>query len=451
MMVMAENLFSEFHSSHRSDWEKQMVQEIKQPLSELRNCNPLYPHECLPYFSHEEYDQLRFAELRNSQRKDTGWLNMPAIEIKNIAGKTRKINEKLNAGAQAILLKTENNPVEEIENILINIDKKDVPVFISSEQDPEALFEAFQSAHLSLKGGIANDPLANWMRCAKGFDQNLSGLAQLCSSTNNIPGFYPIMIDGHVYHEAGVTPEQELAMVLASFVFYLDKLTDSGLSPLASNNIFFSLSIGTDYLSEIAKLRALRMLHSRILEAYHCQKSEIPHPFIHTETSRLYYSATTEHTNIIRATSEAMSAVTGGSNALTIHPFDYGNDFSERIAMNISSVIAYESGIGQIADPASGSYFLDNRSQMMAEMAWNLFLEIENQGGIIDSFKNGFVQNLANTSWSAKVNAMREVYVMVGVNRYNTFSKNNVEVTTKKKVADGLLTSRNLSSSWYSN
>lgn len=448
---MAENLFSEFHSSHRSDWDKQVAQEIKQPLSELRNCNPLYPHACPPYFSYEEYDPAYFTELQNSQRKDTGWLNMPAILVKDPAGTTKKINEKLATGAQAILLKTESIPVEQITGILAHINTKGIPVFISS-QDPELLFKAFQSGSLHLKGGIANDPLANWMRSGNAFSQNLSALIQICQLTGNTPDFYPIIIDGHVYHEAGVTPEQELAMVMAAFVFYLDKLTDSGLSALViSNNIFFSLSIGTDYLSEIAKLRALRLLRNRILQAYGCKNSEITDAFIHTETSGLYQAATMEHTNIIRATTEAMSAVIGGCNALTIRAFDHGNDFSERIAMNISSIIAHESGMTQVADPSSGSYFLDNRSQMMAEMAWNLFLEIENQGGIMDSFSNGFIQNLAKVSWDAKVKALREGYVMVGVNKYNTSAKNNLAIATDEKVADGLLTSQNLPSSWYTN
>jgi methylmalonyl-CoA mutase len=450
MMNMAEDLFSEFHSSHRSDWEKQVVLEIKKPLAELPGDHPLYPHTCAPYFSHDEYNPARFNELQSCQRKDTGWLNMPALQINDGDDTAFKIQEKLRLGAQAIRVKAEDKSVQEISDIVINAG--DTPLFIDSSQDAVKLFEVLQKAGSSLKGGIAHDPVANWMRTGSPFNQSLSELAEVCYSAKSTPDFYPIMVDGQVSHHAGAMPEQELALVLASFVFYLDKLTDSGLDALViANNVFFSLSIGTDYLSEIAKLRAFRMLHSRILEGYGCEKSEIPEAFLHAETSDLYHANTMEHTNIIRTTSEAMSAVIGGCNALTIHVFDQGSDFAERIAMNISSIITFESGMINVPDPASGSYFMDNRSMMIAESAWDLFLEIEEQGGIVNSFNNGFIQNMTNAAWSEKVSAMKTNYVMVGVNKYNTFSKENVAVHEVEDTEKHLLAARNLPASWYSN
>lgn len=452
MMDMAGNLFAEFQSSHRSDWEKLVVKEIMRPISELPHFHPFYPHLCSPYFSHEEYDPARYALLQKCQRKDTGWLNMPALRIKDITDTTRKIEQKLTSGAQAILLIAQNNSIDQIKNILSIFKPKKIPFFISSDYNAVDLYKTFENNMTGLKGGIAHDPLAYWIRSGNEFDHSLSALTHVCNLAKENQDFYPLMIDGHVYHQAGVTPEQELAMVMASFTFYLDKLTDSGLTAQTiSNHLFFSLSVGTDYLSEIAKLRAFRMLHHRLMKAYHCASSEINDPFIHAETSRLYHAETMEHTNIIRTTSEAMSAIIGGCNALTVFPFDNGSDFSERIALNISSIIAHESGVGQIPDPSAGSYFIENRSLMIAESAWNLFLEIERQGGICQSFKNGLIPDLVTLSWNAKMKAMKEGCVMVGVNQYNTTSKPVIHTEVKDSPASELLASENLPLSWYTN
>jgi methylmalonyl-CoA mutase len=450
---MDEDLFSEFPSSDRSIWEKQIAKEIKQPAAELANCHPLYPHSCKPYYSPEEFDLARFTELSSSQRKDTGWLNMPLVCLDDINNTANTTVSEFQAGAQAVLLNAKNSSIPDIEKFLGNTSLNQTPAFISSEDSPREIFAILSDKSQKLKGGIANDPLANWFRSGIDFDTDMEEIARVCELASSSDGFYPLMVESHVYQHAAMTPEQELAAMLAAFVFYLDKLTDKQLPAVtALKSIYFSFAIGTDYLSEIAKLRAFRMLYYRIANAYKCDTSLMSGPFIHTVNSSLYHAGAKPHTNIVRATNAAMSAVIGGCDALTILPFDNGSDLSASVALHISSLIAYESYIGCVADPSAGSYFIENRSLQIAESAWEGFLEIEKQGGIISSFESGSIQARANASWRAKVEAMHAGYVMVGVNKYNDILGNTTEhIEADLPEHDFLLTPRHLPSSWLRN
>lgn len=174
-------------------------------------------------------------------------------------------------------------------------------------------------------------------------------------------------------------------MLISATVNYLDLLTDKGISPLtAFNRALFTISIGTNFLSEIAKLRAFRSLLRKISNAYQLP-AELCTPFIQAQTSTFNDSASEPYTNMIRSASEAMSAVMGGCNALTVRPYDESankqSDFSARIARNVSSILAHESALAYVADPAAGSYMLEKMSLDMAARAWELFLEMEESGG----------------------------------------------------------------------
>jgi methylmalonyl-CoA mutase len=452
---MANNLFSEFDPTNKSAWEKQVEKEIKKPVNEL-NRHALNLNKKLdPYYSFEEFDPENIAELSACQRTTPGWLNMPETIVNDVTEANKKIQESLSGGAQAVVVDFQNKiTTDGVSRLFHNIRLTDTPVFLKTRQNPLHVFELIsKGSGYIMKGGIANDPLAQWMRSGQSFNHSLKDISSLCKATESMKDFYPVMVDGHVFHNAGATPQQELAFILANLAFYLDKLTDADIAPgLAFKSVFFSVSVGTDYLPEIAKLRALRLLHQRMANAYKVNNTKV---FIHASTSSLYNSATLPHTNMLRATSSAMSAVIGGCDALTVRPYDelisQPNDFSERIARNVSSIIAHESYINQVADPAAGSYYIEKLSQELAESAWELFLEIENNGGIIDCFENGYIQDGIEKSWQEKLAAMNNGRVMVGVNKYlNEFSEISdfTSATDNSETEVRLLQNRNLAESW---
>ncbi|RYE53550.1 MAG: hypothetical protein EOP18_08925, partial [Rhizobiaceae bacterium] len=145
--------------------------------------------------------------------------------------------------------------------------------------------------------------------------------AEATRLTADSPQFRTLCINTHAFHNAGATATQELAFTLASLADAYDRLTESGLTiEQLVPKTMLSVSVGTSYFMEIAKLRALRVLLARFTSAY-SSASFLPF-FIHSQTSTFYEAKATPNTNLLRATTESMAAVIGGCDALTVHPFD---------------------------------------------------------------------------------------------------------------------------------
>lgn len=457
---MSAPLFSEFESCDKSTWQKQAEKELGDKSWKIKSYK-ITPDLALDaYYSAQDLDHERVRDLQNSQRKTPGWLNMPLIKFDKPRPTNAKIISALNKGAGAVLLHW-NEPdfrIGELENTLHSIKLCDTPVFFQTEINSEKLFEKVSNvAGYYLKGGIANDPLANWLRCGLDFTEPVTNVCNTLNRTKMMREFRPLMVESHVYHNAGATPVQELAYLLSSTVFYLDKLTDAGISPLhAFNCFFYSVSVGPEYLTEIAKLRALRYLHKRIGLAYQLP-GELCDSFIHTQTSSFYNALYDPVNNIIRAASEAASAVLGGCNALTVLPYNQlsveTDESSERIARNVSTLLSDEAYMDQVADPAGGSYQLEMLSVHLAEAAWNLFLETEEKGGILSCFEAGYIQQEMDKSWQEKLDALNQGKILVGVNKYGA-EKMQGAMSVEKASGNtdpgkpNRLTAKNLSGHW---
>ena len=151
-----------------------------------------------------------------------------------------------------------------------------------------------------------------------------------------------------------------------------------------------------------------------------------------------------------------MSAVIGGCDALTVLPYDHllseAKSFSERIAGNISSLLAYESYLDRVADPAAGAYLIETLSLKLADAAWDLFLQTEEKGGLVACFESGFIQDDIEKSWLKKTDSLNKERVMIGVNKFGTNEK-TVPVYAQTSPNDDrqiirTLPVRNLSESW---
>jgi methylmalonyl-CoA mutase len=177
---------------------------------------------------------------------------------------------------------------------------------------------------------------------------------------------------------------------------YLFQFTERGLSAgIAASKIRFSFGVGSNYFMEIAKLRAARLLWSVVQKGYQTGDSEIVKMDIHSVTGRRNKTETEPDMNILRTQTEAMSAILGGTDSLTVEPFDktfrLPDEFSERIARNQQLILKEEAYFDKVADPAGGAYYIENLTRIIAESAWNLFLEIEDHGGFLSALESGFI------------------------------------------------------------
>jgi methylmalonyl-CoA mutase len=226
-----------------------------------------------------------------------------------------------------------------------------------------------------------------------GFDY-LASLTRYASAFSNLR---TIHLNASNFNNAGADIVQELAFGISMGSEYMTQLTSRGLSTdMAASKIRFSFGIGSKYFPEIAKLRAARLLWSVIVKGFLPEHNESMKMDIHTVTSSWNSTVYDPYANMLRTQTEAMSSILGGTDSLTVEPFDSvfrdSDEFSERIARNQQLILKEESYFDKVVDPSAGSYYIETLTNMIAESAWKLFLEIEDQGGFISSLKSGLIQ-----------------------------------------------------------
>jgi methylmalonyl-CoA mutase len=276
-----------------------------------------------------------------------------------------------------------------------------------------------------LRGGFENDPLAHLV--GKGISRQplalrFDHMAALTDyAVKKAPGLRTISVQGDVYHNAGATATQELGYVIATLVSYIEEMNARGISPettLAKTRI--RLSVGSDYFMEIAKIRAARWLWSKVAAAYGVENAPV---HIHASTSKWNKTTYDAHTNMLRVTSEAFAAVVAGVDSLHIGPYDEisgkTDEFSRRIARNLHTILREECGLDQVIDPAGGSTYIEWLTDKIAARSWEIFQDIEKQGGMPAALEAGTVQQAVQGVAKAKfTNIRRRKDKIVGCNMY---------------------------------
>ena len=432
---MEPSFFAKFPKTDKPAWRRRLEKELKgrsyeevrHQVAESVTMEPYYVAEDLA--EHPEY-----LEIQQAQKQTPGWLTVPVLTFDMPADANQNIRRQLERGADAVWVNCGDDSLAHLDLVktLHTIRLTDTPIFLNTpESAPGIIRELTQGSSYYLKGGLVHDPMAAWMRTGQDYHASFDAIAVGMTLTKAMREFRSYKVESHVFHEAGADVVQELGYTLAAFVTCMDELTEREILPLLTANRFvFSISIGTEYLTEIAKLRALRYLYQKITRAYDLP-DELCRPFIQAQSSRLYQSVHSPHTNIVRHTAEAMSAVMGGCDALSTLPYDAefaesDSEFSERVARNISLVMKNESYLDKVADPAAGAYYIEMLTLKLAEAAWDLFLKIEQEGGLPKAFEESMIQNSLERSWNAKIAQYQNGRIMVGVNKYREKAEKTV-------------------------
>lgn len=253
---------------------------------------------------------------------------------------------------------------------------------------------------------------------------------------NQLPAVRPLCIDARRYHNSGATIVQELAYAMASASEYLSILTEAGFkADEAAGHLHFSFSVGSSYFLEIAKLRAVRILWKNLIEAYG-GTTDSRRPHLHGETSNWNKTLYDPYSNMLRTSTETMSAAIGGCDSITVHPFDdhYRNpeDFSKRIARNQQLILSEEAYLDRVSDPSAGSYYIEKITDALGRNAWNLFREIEAEGGLFKAIENGTVQSAIQESQQRRNEEIAtRNRIFVGTNQYSNPEETPPGNTTK--------------------
>lgn len=238
-----------------------------------------------------------------------------------------------------------------------------------------------------------------------------------------------VNVSAAIFSNAGSTIVEELGFALAAGHDYLVKFTEMGLPvDLVARKMRFSFAVTANYFMEIAKFRAARMLWANIVKGYNPEKECSGKMFVHATTSTWNQTVYDPYVNMLRGTTEAMSAALAGVHSLEVTPFDYSfekpTEFSKRIARNTELLLKHESHFDQVVDPAGGSYYIETLTKNIAEQAWKLFLEVEDKGGYVEAFKAGFVVEKVKASAAAKdKNIATRRQILLGANQYPNFTE----------------------------
>jgi methylmalonyl-CoA mutase len=237
------------------------------------------------------------------------------------------------------------------------------------------------------------------------------------------PNLQTICVHSRSWHESGGSAVQELAFTLATGVEYLRELEKRGAEVnVAAPRMRFAMTVGVNFLMEIAKLRALRMLWSRAVGAAGGNDAA-QRLSLHVRTSQWNKTQSDPYNNLLRVTVEAFAGVLGGCESMQAGAFDEvvrtPDDVSLRIARNTQLVLQKECDLTQVVDPAAGSWCIESLTAELAGKAWELFQEVEKRGGMETALRGGFPQQTVAATAAEKLKAVsRRLDSIVGVNQY---------------------------------
>ncbi|WP_456422079.1 methylmalonyl-CoA mutase [Lutibacter sp.] len=253
-------------------------------------------------------------------------------------------------------------------------------------------------------------------------------------TSKNMPKFNSISISGYHMQEAGATPEIELAYTLADGLEYIKTGIASGMEiDSFAPRLSFFWAIGMDHFSEIAKLRAARMLWAKIIKQFNPKNPKSLALRTHCQTSGWSLTEQDPFNNVARTTIEAMAAALGGTQSLHTNALDEAialpTDFSARIARNTQIYIQEETNITKTVDPWAGATFIEKRTEEMTNTAWKLLQEVEELGGMTKAIELGIPKmriEEASAKKQARIDSNQDI--IVGVNKFKLLQEDPLQI-----------------------
>ena len=416
------NLFSDFEAVSSKQWKQQIQYELKgADYNETLVWESPEGIKVKPFYHNDEttvnLDAIvptkPFAIVQNIFVHDVKKSNARALET-------------LQRGAESVRFTLENDAVS-IEELMQNLPLENVNYyfhlpFLSVEfsnkiNDFASKNKANFFIQNDLIGQLAKD--GNWFENLEKDIEKLNTIA----SKSNIPF---LTISSGIYQNAGANIVQQLAYTLAQANEYFNRI------PAINQPITIEVTVGTNYFFEIAKLRALRLLFNTLAAEYNhnfdCHIIATP-----TKRNKTLYDY---NVNMLRTTTECMSAILGGADAVANLAYDAiyhkDNEFGDRISRNQLLVLKHESYFDKVNNPADGAYYIETLTEQLAEKALELFKDIEKNGGLISQLIDGTIQRKINESAQKE----QELFdsgkeVLLGTNKYpnkNDQMKNDLEL-----------------------
>ena len=438
-------LFSEFPPVSTEKWEEVINKDLKGADYEKKLVwKTIEGFKVKPYYRAEDLEGLEYLDSNPGQKPFTRgkhadnnvWEVRQDIRIQDLKEANRIALDAVERGATALGfcakgIKSLDDMATLFKGIYINA----VSINFMCSEDYLSLLklyveyakqQGFNPA--DLQGSCGFDPFRYALKHGR-FHRGEEGDFQMAKELvdyghDNLPNFRVLTVHGSQLHNAGANIVQELGFSLAAANELVARLTDLGVKAhRVACRIELNVGIGSTYFMEMAKIRAARLLWSKIIEQYKPECDCAYNLYINATTSAWNQSLYDPYVNMLRSTTEAMSACIAGADSISVLPFDNAykeaDDFGYRIARNQQLLLKEESYLDKIADPAAGSYYIENLTDQIARGAWEHFLKVEECGGYCKALRAGLVQDeVEKTAQQRDLDIANRKTTILGTNQY---------------------------------
>ena len=428
------SLFSNFNPVSKQEWTEKAKTDLKgEDFNKKLVWKNLSNIDIPPFFTSEDKKDY----LKNTGENSQNLINYRHIESQPEESANKMALKAIEEGINGLLFDIKESTV--VSRLLAGINLNKIAVaFILRAHEVAFAIDFFDYAtaqkidQKNIRGYFDLELIHNYVTKGKMNPGQCNKAAAIAELASEFPNFKAITISGTAYLDSGANQAQEVAYTLNSLVCFIERYSDRGISlETIFNNLHFQLGIGSEYFIEIGKFRAFNSLLQEIAKKYGI--GEFSH-MLTGKTSIWSKSVTDAHTNLLRATTETMSAILGNVDGVLIDPYDSefndGSEFSSRIAGNIYTILKEESYFGKVANPADGCYYIEEVSSKIANKALELFKEVEEKGGFYEAFESEFIQQQIAKIRFEKIKLLSQRRLaMVGVNKYpNLMEKISSEI-----------------------
>jgi len=399
-MSKNKSLFQEFPTINLSQWEEKITKDLKgKSLSVLEN-ETEENFTLSPYFNEEnsaDYAINNSTEKRKPTTENNNWDFNQTIVVTDEKKANKKALISLKEGVNSLTFKGNNLNLEILlDGIMLEI----ISVSFLTKKPLEIaqqLKEICVNRNINfkdLKGTISYNALTSfakkgtWVSSQKEEFETLKSLVELTKDSN----LNCIAVGTCTFQKAGANITQQIAIALSQGIEFLNYLTDFYTIEELSSKVEFHFNIGNNYFFEMAKIRAFRLLWSQVLKYFGAKETSTT---INCSTSTLFWAKKDVKNNMLRATSQAMCAITAGADVVSVSTFEteieLKKSYASRIANNVHLILKEESYFDKVNDPANGSYYIENLTNKIAKDSWELLQKIEEYGGFISCLENNFI------------------------------------------------------------
>ncbi|TXI83616.1 MAG: hypothetical protein E6Q38_03185 [Crocinitomicaceae bacterium] len=429
-------LKNEFKSSSLEDWIVQLTKDLKgEDFSLLLRKDEIEEIE-YSTFQHQESAEIssqvpgHFPFTRGLNTSSNDWSNGFSIDVQDEKVANKKALEVLMKGCDLLLFDLSS----------------------SSNTNFKTLFEGIQFDYIKTQIALANSE--QFLDLKAYFQEEIPSTISFNQDSNSIKSNtalsealiselkqqqrFAIQINGFAIQQAGATTWQEIAYCLSEGHSSIVFLMENGLTiDEAAACVHFTVGIGSNYFFEIAKLRALKQNWASVIKAYAPAHNCSFNCVITAQIGFMNKSFKDPYTNLLRQTTETMSAASGGAHAIVVHPYDActsngSSNLSERMALNMSLILKEESYFNQVIDPLGGSYAIEDLTTKIARKSWELFQQLEQNGGFEkEEIKQRFIDQI-HLKAKLRMEELQTIRkIVIGVNKF----PNPQEVKTNTFIA----------------